>query len=92
MTPEEIRIELFKRRKTITMKAIADELGCTGTAVGRVVKGEIVSRRIMEAVARAIDCEKEHVFPEHFIKQSQPYTKDVHSSTYKDNRSCSRSK
>ena len=52
------------------MKAIADKRGCTGTAVGRVVKGEIVSRRIMEAVARAIDCEKEHVFSEYFVNKS----------------------
>jgi len=68
MTPEDIRIELFKRRKQITMAAIARDLGCTPTAVGRVISGQTVSRRIMEAVAEAIGRDKEQVFPEYFIK------------------------
>jgi len=73
MSPEEIKIELFKRRRQVTMASIGRSLDpeCTRTAVKRVIERGFVSNRIMEAVADAIDMSKEQVFPEYYLKKNK---------------------
>ena len=66
MTSEKIKIELFKRRKSVSMAKIARALGVTRGAVSLVVNRKSVSRKIMEAVADAIEQPPEKVFPEYF--------------------------
>lgn len=66
MEPKEIRIELFRR--DIRMKHIADQLNCSSSAIIMVIERHSVSKRIMQAVADAIDLDKETVFPEYFKK------------------------
>jgi len=72
MTPEEIKLELWKRRKHVTMSSISRDLDppCTMQAVDGVIKRVMVSNRIMEAVAKAIGHDKKHVFPEYFLKKA----------------------
>lgn len=70
MTSEEIRMELFKRRKQVTMSSIARELGVSHVSVINVINKTAISNRIMEAVARAIGKDKEYVFPEYFLKKA----------------------
>lgn len=69
MTPEEIRIELFKRR--ITMAEIANGLKppVHRSAVSQVISKDIVSNRIMAAVSCAIGRSPVQVFPEYFEKK-----------------------
>ena len=66
MTPTEIRIELLKRRHSLTM--ISGELNVTPAAVHRVIERNSVSERIMIAVANAIGRPAPDVFPEHEFK------------------------
>lgn len=66
MTSEKIKIELFKRRHRVSMAKIARALGVTRGAVSLVVNRKSVSRKIMEAVADAIEQPPEKVFPEYF--------------------------
>ena len=71
LRPEEIRIELFKRRKQgVSMTQIGRNLNppCSRQAVSAVIDGEIVSRRIMEAIAASIERDERTVFPEYFAK------------------------
>ena len=68
MDPEDIRLELYKRRKKITQAQIARNLNCSKMAVSLVIDRRSVSKRIMAAVAEAIDRDKETVFPEYFKK------------------------
>ena len=71
MTPNEIRAEIaLKGPNKVTMTSIANELGCTQTAVTLVINKKSVSARIMRAVAAAIDRPVEHVFPEYFAKKT----------------------
>ena len=72
MHSEEIRTELFFRRKQTNMSKIARELDppCTRQAVYAVIDRKIVSNRIMEAVAKAIEKDKKYVFPEYFLKKA----------------------
>ncbi len=66
MSPEEIRLELFKRRKETNMSRIARSLDppVTHAAVPQVIDRKWPSRRIMEAVAAAIGKDVRYVFPE----------------------------
>lgn len=68
MDPEEIKLEFFKRRKRTTMASVANDLGCTRTAVALVVERKSVSQRIAAAVAAAIGRPQKEVFPEYFNK------------------------
>lgn len=70
MSPEEIRLELFKRRKKINQAQIARRVGVSPQAVAGVIDRRIVSDRIMEVVARAIGRDKKYVFPEHYLKKT----------------------
>ncbi len=69
MTSEEIRLELFKLRKSgVNMAQIARDLTppCTRQAVSAVVDRQIASMRIAVAVSEAIGMEPRLVFPEYF--------------------------
>lgn len=71
MTPEEIRLELFKRRKKgVNMAAIGRSLDppVTKVAVLYVIDRRSKSQRIMDAVAEAIGKTTEEVFPEYYQK------------------------
>ncbi len=71
MTPEEIKIELFKARRRITYTEIAKGVGVSRQAVHQVIDRKWISNRIMEAVAKALSREKEYVFPEYFLKKKK---------------------
>lgn len=64
MTSEEIRIELFKRRKFASMAILARTLGVTRQAVYNTIDRRHKSVRISQAVADAIERPLEEVFPE----------------------------
>jgi len=69
MTPDEIRAELILQgRKKVTMTSIAKELGCSQAAVTLVISKKAISKRIMFAIAKAIDKPVREVFPEYFGK------------------------
>ena len=70
MTPDEIRMELFKRRKETSQSAIARSLGCSRQAIAAVIDRQIVSNRIMRAVADAIARDVKYVFPDYFLKKA----------------------
>lgn len=70
MSPEEIRIELFKNRKRVTMSRIARDVGVSRQAVSYVINRKFVSERIMRAVSDAIGRDPKYVFPERFIKKA----------------------
>lgn len=65
MTPEEIKIEIFRRRETSSVPKIAAALGVTKVTVYRVIDGSTVSRRIMEEIARRIERSPGEVWPQH---------------------------
>ncbi len=69
MTSEEIRLELYKRRKTSSQSSIARSLGITRQAVASTIDRVIVSQRIMAAIAKAIGQPVEYVFPEYFLQR-----------------------
>lgn len=71
MTPEEIRLEFFKRRKQINYSKLARQLGVSRQAVSYVIDRRMVSRRIMHAVADALNQDVKYVFPEYFIKKAR---------------------
>lgn len=70
MNALEIRAELLRRG--LSLRSISRRVGVSGTAVLFVVNRKIVSRRIMEAIASAIERDKEDVFPEYYCKHQQP--------------------
>ena len=70
MTPEEIRVELFKRRRTINHTQIAKGLGVSRQAIYQVIDRKFVSIRIMEAVAAAVGKHRNEVFPDYFLKKA----------------------
>ncbi len=72
MTSEEIRIEIFKRRKSgVNMAQIARNLDppCTRQAVAYVVDRQIASARIAQAISEAIEMDPRLVYPEYFRKK-----------------------
>jgi transcriptional regulator with XRE-family HTH domain len=70
MTPDEIRIELYKRRKRVSQAAIARDLGVSRQALWLVIDRKMGSRRIREAIAKAIDRDLCTVFPEELSRAS----------------------
>jgi len=69
MSPEEIRQELFKRRKEVTQTSIARSLGVSRQVVIYVIDRKMVSKRAMQAIADAIQYDVRYVFPERFFKK-----------------------
>lgn len=70
MTPQEIKLELYKRRSQITQTQIARNLDVSRTAIHLVIHRQFISNRIMEAVSDAIKFPKEQVFPEYYMKKA----------------------
>ena len=66
MTPLEIQFEL--KKKEITQKEIALDLGVSEMAVSLVINKMTVSDRIMKAVSKSIKMDHRAVFPEHYFK------------------------
>jgi predicted DNA-binding protein YlxM (UPF0122 family) len=64
MTSEEIRIELYRRKKTASMSIIARSIGVSRQAVYHCIDRRHKSARIAQAVADAIERPLEEVFPE----------------------------
>jgi lambda repressor-like predicted transcriptional regulator len=65
MTPFDIKVALMK--EGVSMRSIAKKLGVSANSVSLVVNRRMVSRRIMEEVARSIGSTPSKVFPElHF--------------------------
>ena len=58
----DIKVNLLRKGKS--MRSIARKIGVSHTAVARVVKHKLISRRIMGAVARTLDLDVLTVFPE----------------------------
>lgn len=70
MNALEIRAELLRRG--LSLRSISRRVGVSGNAVLLVVHRKLISRRIMEAIAAAIERNKEDVFPEYYSKCQQP--------------------
>ncbi len=66
MHTAEIQYELKKRG--ITQKTVAAELGVTQMPVSKVINKLIVSSRIMCHVAKRIERDHRDVFPEYFLQ------------------------
>lgn len=64
MSPEQIRRELFKRRKAVTQASIARDLGVTRQAVIYTIDRKMKSQRIRAAIANAIGRDVSCVFDE----------------------------
>lgn len=64
MTSEEIRIELYRRKKTASMSLIARSIGVSRQAVYNTIDRRHKSARIAKAVSDAIELPLEEVFPE----------------------------
>ncbi len=74
MTSEEIRLELFKIRKSgVNMAQIGRDLEppCTRQAVSAVVDRTLISKRIMLAVSEAIGLDARIVFPDYYTKKKR---------------------
>lgn len=67
MTALEMRIELLK--KGTSMRAVALKIGVSANAVYLVANRKLVSRRIMTALAEAMDLKLLEVFPEYQAKR-----------------------
>ncbi len=70
MTPFEIKVALMK--EGASMRSIAKRIGVSANSVSLVVNKRMVSRRIMEEVARVVKADKTIVFPEYFHQLSKP--------------------
>jgi transcriptional regulator with XRE-family HTH domain len=70
MTPEEIRLEFFRKRREINFSKIARQLGVSRQAVSYVIDRQFVSNRIMEAVADALGKDVKYVFHEYYLKKA----------------------
>jgi transcriptional regulator with XRE-family HTH domain len=69
MTPIERRFELRKRR--ITQKSIAEELGKHPITIGLVINGKLNSAALIQAISDKIEKSPQEVFPEYFEPRSK---------------------
>jgi len=70
MEPIDIQYQLKKRG--IMQKDIARALSVSDNVISRVVNKQVVSDRIMRAVAAAIECDPEDVFSEYYRPPERP--------------------
>jgi len=75
MTPLDIQIEL--KKLSITQKEIAQELGVSEMIVSKVINKQMISDRVMRAVARAIHWDHRAVFPEYYFGPKRRATSKV---------------
>ncbi len=74
MTSDEIRLELFKIRKTgVNMSQIGRDLDppCSRQAVSAVVDRTLKSKRIMLAVSKAIGLDATVAFPDYYTRMQR---------------------
>lgn len=64
MTPIERQFEL--RKRGITQRAIAKEIGMHEITIGRIMLGQLKSPRGIEFISAKIGCDPQVVFPEYF--------------------------
>ncbi|MDY6851753.1 MAG: helix-turn-helix domain-containing protein [Thermodesulfobacteriota bacterium] len=72
MTPEEIKIEIFKRRRHVSCATIGRDVGVSRQSVHQVIERKFVSIRIMDAIASAIGKHRLEVFPETVNTKPRP--------------------
>ena len=70
MTPLEIKVALLE--EGVSMRAIARRLGVSANSVSLVANKRMVSRRIMDEIAKAVGKDRASVFPEYFNQVSKP--------------------
>jgi len=75
MTPLEIQFELKKRG--ITQRQIARELGVSEMVVSKVVNQQLVSDRVMRGVAEALGYDHRAVFPKYYLMPGKRKTSKV---------------
>ena len=75
MTPREIKNKL--EDKGVTQKALAAKIGCSAMAVSKVVNRQIVSDRIMKAIATAIGDDYRLVFGDYYLRPAKRKTSKV---------------
>jgi DNA-directed RNA polymerase specialized sigma subunit len=75
MTPLEIQFEL--KKKEVRQKEIARELKVSEMTVSRVINKQLVSDRVMKAVAGAIKRDHRAVFPEYYFGPKRRTTSNV---------------
>jgi transcriptional regulator with XRE-family HTH domain len=69
MTPLEIQFAL--RKKGITQKALAKELGISEMTISDVILKKRISNKVMRAVAQKIDRDYRIVFSEYYLKTTK---------------------
>lgn len=69
MDPIDIQYELKKRH--ITQKQIADELGVSPMAVSKEIAGHNISERIRHAISRSIGKSPQDVFPGYYCSRNR---------------------
>ena len=69
MHTADIQAELKKRG--LTQKAIADELGIKPISVSAVISKRSISSRVMRYVAKRIGRDPREVFPEYFLQPAK---------------------
>ncbi|PKN67159.1 MAG: hypothetical protein CVU57_04200 [Deltaproteobacteria bacterium HGW-Deltaproteobacteria-15] len=69
MHPADIQAQL--KKKGITQKAIAEELGLSEFHISEVINKNRPSDRVMRAVAAKIGRDVHEVFPEHYFRQKR---------------------
>lgn len=65
MNPLEIQFELKKLK--VAQKEIARELGVSEMVVSKVINKQMVSDRVMRAIAKAVKMDHRAVFPEYYF-------------------------
>ena len=75
MNPIKIREELKKHK--LTQKEIARQIGVSEMSVSKVINGQMVSDRVMRAVARAINWDHRAVFPEYYFEPARRSTSKI---------------
>lgn len=64
-------IQAALKKRGLTQKMIADELGLTPMSVSTVVSRKIISSRIMCHIAQRIGKDPREVFPEYFLSPAK---------------------
>ena len=75
MTPLEIQYQLKLRK--ITQRSIAEKLGVSEMSVSDTINKNIVSDRIMRAVAEAIGDNYQVVFAEYYLRPAKRSTSKI---------------
>lgn len=75
MTPLDIQFEL--KKQNITQKEIARGAGVSEMTVSRVIRKQLISDRVMRAVAQAIKRDHRAVFPEYYFGPKHRVTSKV---------------